>query len=97
MICIVFKLHNTVNRKFFVVKIFSDSMGSVKIKRTNIMRIINANAVRSRLSENYLTRKLIARNIFDTKYYRFTVYKYTRVKCKTIFNSCCYCVVFVDS
>ena len=64
---------HTVNRKIFVVKIFSDSMGSAKIKRTNIMRIINANVVRGRLSENYLTRKLITLNIFDTKYYRFTV------------------------
>ena len=32
-----------------------NSMGSAKIKRTNIMRIINANAVWGRLSENYLT------------------------------------------
>ena len=48
-------------------------MGSAKIKRTNIMRIINANVVRGRLPENYLTRKLITLNIFDTKYYRFTV------------------------
>ena len=30
----------------FVVKIFSDSMGSAKIKRMNIMCIINTNAVR---------------------------------------------------
>ena len=50
----------TVNRKIFVVKIFSDSMGCVKIKRTNIMHINNANTVRGRLSENCLTRKLIA-------------------------------------
>ena len=35
---------------------FSDSMESAKIKRTKIMRIINDNAVRGRLSENYLTR-----------------------------------------
>ena len=32
-----------------------------------IMCIINANVVWGRLSENYLTQKLIARNIFDTK------------------------------
>ena len=40
-------------------------MGNAKIKRTKIMRIINA---RGRLSENYLMQKFIARNIFDTKY-----------------------------
>ena len=33
----------------------------------------NDNAVRGRLSENYLTRKFIARNICDAKYSRFTV------------------------
>jgi hypothetical protein len=38
---------------------------STKIKRTKSVRIINANAVRGRLSENYFTRKFIARNIFD--------------------------------
>ena len=48
-------------------------MASPKIKRTKIMRIINDNAVRGRLSENYLTRKFIARNICDAKYSRFTV------------------------
>ena len=36
----------TENCKIVIVKIFSDSMGSATIKRTNIMRIINANAVR---------------------------------------------------
>ena len=45
----------TVNREIFVVKIFSDSMASAKIKCMKIMRIINDNAVRGRLSENYLT------------------------------------------
>ncbi len=63
----------TVNRQIFVVKIFSDRLTSTKIKHTKIVCIINANAVRGRLSENYLTRKFIARNIFDTKYSRFTV------------------------
>ena len=63
-----------VNRKIFVVKIFSDSMGRVKIKHMNIMCIINANAVRGHLSENYLTRKLIARTLFVANYYRSTVY-----------------------
>ena len=47
-------ISNTVNRKMFVVKIFSDSMGSAKIKRMNIMHIINANVLRGRLSGNYL-------------------------------------------
>jgi hypothetical protein len=64
---------NTVNREIFVVKIFSDRVISTKIKRTKSVRIINANAVRGCLSENYFTRKFIARNIFDTKYSRFTV------------------------
>ena len=43
-----------VNRKIFVVEIFSDNTGSVKIKCTklNIMHIINVNVVRGRLSEN---------------------------------------------
>ena len=58
-----------VNREIFV-KIFSDSMASAKIKHTKIMRTINDNVVRGRLSENYLTRKFIAqifvtRNIHD--------------------------------
>ena len=56
---------NTVNREIFIVKIFLDSMASVKIKCTKIMHIINYNVVRGRLSENYLTRKFIARNICD--------------------------------
>ena len=54
----------TVNCEIFVVKIFSDSMGNAKIKRTKIMCIIDANVVRGHLSEN----------IFDTKCSRFTVY-----------------------
>ena len=53
---------NTVNREIFIVKIFSDSMASAKIKRTIIMHIINDNAVRGRLSKNYLTK------IYRTKY-----------------------------
>ena len=43
----------TINCNIFVVKIFSDSMGSARIKRTNIILIINTNAVRGCLSENY--------------------------------------------
>ena len=63
-----------VNREIFV-KIFSDSMASAKIKRMKIMRTINDNVVRGRLSENYLTRKFIAqifvtRNIHDLRYSR---------------------------
>ena len=40
-----------INCEIFVVKIFSDSMGNVKIKRMKIMCTINTNAVRGRLSE----------------------------------------------
>ena len=47
----------TVNRKYFDVKIFSDSMACAKIKRTKYMRNINDNAVQGRLSENYLMQK----------------------------------------
>ena len=50
----------TVNREYFDVKIFSDSMACAKIKRTKYMRNINDNAVQGCLSENYLTRKIIA-------------------------------------
>ena len=62
-----------VNREIFIVKTFSDSMASAKIKRTKIMCIINDDAVRGHLSKNYLTRKFIARNMCDTKYSQFTV------------------------
>ena len=48
----------TVNREYFDIKLFSDSMACAKIKRTKFMRNINSNAVQDRLSENYLTRKL---------------------------------------
>ena len=51
----------------FIVKIFSDSMASAKIKRT---KIINDNAVRG---ENYFTRKFIARINCDVKYSQFMV------------------------
>ena len=53
----------TINRKIFVVKIFSDGMDNAKIIRTKIMHIINDNAVRGCLSENYLTRTFITQNI----------------------------------
>ena len=49
----------TVNREYFDVKIFSDSMACAKIKRTKYMRNINDNVVQGRLSENYLMRKII--------------------------------------
>lgn len=64
----------TVDREIFAVKIFSDSMASPKIKHAKIMRTINDSAVRGRLSENYLTRKFIVRNICNAKYSRITVY-----------------------
>ena len=54
------KIIITVNREYFDVKIFSDSMACAKIKRTKYIRNINDNAVQGRLSENYLTRKIIA-------------------------------------
>ena len=47
--------NNTVNREYFVVKIFSDSLACAKIKHTKYIRNINDNAVQGRLSENYLT------------------------------------------
>ena len=49
----------TVNREYFDVKIFSDSMACAKIKRTKYMHNISGNAVQGRLSENCLTRKII--------------------------------------
>ena len=52
--------------------------GLCEIKRTKYMRNINNNAVQGCLSENYLTRKIIAWNILDTKYSKFTV---------------CYCII----
>ena len=50
-------------------------MACVKIKCTKYIRDINDNAVQGRLSENYLTRKIIALNILDTKYSQFTYFK----------------------
>ena len=43
--------NTTVNREYFVVKIFSDSQGCAKIKRTKYMHIINENVVQGHLSE----------------------------------------------
>ena len=56
-----------------MLKYFRIAWAMRKLNTRNNMRIISANAVRGRLSENYLTRKFIAQNIFDTKYSRFTV------------------------
>ena len=64
-------------------------MASVKIKRMKIMRIINDNALRGRLSENDLTQKFIAQNICDTKYSRFTVVvMYNVGRCQKMHNYC---------
>ena len=51
-----------------------------KLKAQKYMHNINDNAVQDRLSEIYLTRKIIARNILDMKYSRFTVYKASRAR-----------------
>ena len=67
-------LATTINRKYFDVKIFLDSIACVKIKRTKYMRNINDDEVQGRLSENNLTWKIIAWNILDMKYSRFTVH-----------------------
>ena len=60
VLCTIIGCHHTVNRKYFVIKIFSDSLAYAKIKHAKYMRNINDNAVQGRLSENYLTRKIIA-------------------------------------
>ena len=60
IIHIAVQTSDTVNREYFDVKIFSDSLACAKIKRTKYMRNINDNAVQGRLSENYLTRNIIA-------------------------------------
>ena len=51
-----------------MVKIFSDGKGNAKIKRTKLIRIVNANVVWGCLSENYLTQKFITRNIHDLQW-----------------------------
>ena len=63
----------TINHEYFDIKKFSDSMAHAKIKHTKYMRNINDNAVQGRLSKIYLTRKIIAWNILDTKYSRFMI------------------------
>ena len=65
----------TVNREDFVVEIFSDNLAWV-IRKLNTRKpkcTINGNVVQGSLSEYYLTRKIIARNILDTKESQFTV------------------------
>ena len=54
------KFVHTVNREYFVVKIFSESLACAKIKCTKYMSNINDNVVQGRLSKNYLTEKFIA-------------------------------------
>ena len=46
---------STVNREYFVVKIFLDSLACAKLNARKYMRNINDNAVQGRLFENYLT------------------------------------------
>ena len=59
---------HTVNCEYFVVKIFSDSLACAKLNAQKYIHNINDNVVQGRLSENYLTRKIL-----DTKYSQFTV------------------------
>jgi hypothetical protein len=49
-----------------------------KLSTRKYIRNINDNVVQGRLSENYVTRKIIARNILDTKYSLFTVHDNVR-------------------
>ena len=49
---------NIVNREYFVVKIFSDSLAYAKIKCVKIY--VNCNAVRGHLSENYFGHEIFA-------------------------------------
>ena len=58
--------YNTVNRKYFDVKIFSDSMACAKIKRTKYMRNIN-----DKCGTGSFVRKL-----FNTKYYRMKYFRH---------------------
>ena len=58
----------TVNREYFAVKIFSDSLAYAKIKCAKTYAHYYGTAVQGCLSKNYLTRNFIARNILDTKY-----------------------------
>ena len=57
ILCMVYTMLCTVNREYFVVEIFSDSLAYAKIERTKYIQChnINDNAVQGRLSENDLT------------------------------------------
>ena len=55
---------NTVNREYFNVKIFLDTMACAKIKRTKYVRNVNGNAVQGHLSENYRMKYYFRREIF---------------------------------
>ena len=43
------------------------------VQKLNTRKYMHKNVVQGCLSENFFTRKLIAQNILDTKYLRFTV------------------------
>ena len=66
-----------VNCEYFVLKIFLDSLAYARIKciifcaKNMHSTDINNNAVQGHLSENYLTRLTIARNILDMKCSQF--------------------------
>ena len=68
---------STVNREYFVVKIFWTAWLVRKLNAQKYIRNINDNAVQGRLSENYSTWKIITWNIIlDTKYSQITVYSF---------------------
>ena len=55
----------TVNREYFFVKVFSDSLACAKLNARKYMHSINDNAVQGRLSENYFIYRM---KCIDTKY-----------------------------
>ena len=62
----ILRVH-TVNHKYFVVKMFSDSQAYAKYELAKTCTI-NGNAVQGLLSENCLAWNIIAQNILSTKY-----------------------------
>ena len=78
--------YNTTNRKYFAVKIFLDSLAYVKIKCAKTYVHYYCNEIQGCLSENYLARKIIARNILDTKYSQFMVCDIIQQECFTGFD-----------
>ena len=60
----------TVNREYFVIKIFSDSLACAKIKRTKNIRNINDNAVHA----GSFVRKLFNMKIYRMKYFRHEIF-----------------------